>query len=121
VRDPECGLRCWSQWPVASAAHRIREWGPRGEVKGQGFNRQINGRSALWVQVEDDPGRYVITFGGTLLPTFSGSGVVTALMPSRLEKELIESRSYNVGVIDIYESRRIPLGEFKVLPPGHNN
>jgi hypothetical protein len=121
LRDPECGLRCWSQWPIAAATHRIREWGPRTEIKSQGFNRQINGRSAFWVQVEDDPGRYVITFGGALLPSFSGNGVVTALMPSRMEKGLMASRSYNVGIIDIYESKRIPLGEFKVLPSNHNN
>ena len=114
---PACGADCWRTWPVASGAGRIIDWGPKAEIKGQGFNRQINGRSALWVRVKGDPDRYVISFGGELLPTFSGDGAVTALLPTRFEKGLLASRSYNVGVIDILQSERIALGDFRVEAP----
>jgi hypothetical protein len=96
---------------------RIVDWGPKAEAKGQGFNRQANGRSALWVRVANDPDRYVISFGGALLPTFSGNGAVSALLPTRVEKALLASRSYNVEVIDVLESKRIALGDFQVDAP----
>lgn len=121
LQSPGCGADCWREWPTVEAAGRIIDWGPQAEVKGQGFNRQVNGRSALWVRVKGDPDRYVISFGGTLLPTFSGDGAVTALLPARFEKGLLASRSYNVAMIDILDSERIPLGDFQVNAPPNKN
>lgn len=112
-----CGIGCWQQWPVGNGAGRIVDWGPQSGTLEAGFNRQVNGRSAFWVRVKNDPDRYLITFGGAILPTFSNGGAVTALLPSRFERGLLASRSYNVGVIDIVGSTRIPLGEFSVLAP----
>jgi hypothetical protein len=117
LQDHECGMDCWQQWPAVAAIGRIIDWGPQAGVRGEGFNRQINGRSALWVRVTDDPNRYIVAFGGALLPTFSASGAVTAIMPERFESGLQASRSYNVALVDIVDSRQIPLGKFEVLAP----
>lgn len=117
LRGAGCGVACWRQWPVADGAGRVVDWGPHSGTVEQGFNRQVSGRSAFWVRVKDDPDRYLITFGGVILPTFSNPGAVTALLPSRFEHALLSSRTYNVGLIDIVRSTRIPLGEFSVLAP----
>jgi len=121
LQGHECGADCWRGWPEVDAAGRVIDWGPRSEVKGQGFNRQVNGRSALWVRVKGDPDRYAISFGGQLLATSSGNGAVTALLPTRFERGLLASRSYNVEVVDVRDSKRIPLGDFHVDAPPDKN
>lgn len=117
MRDARCGIECWRQWPVVDKAGIVSAWGPQNGVQGQGFNRQINGHSALWVKLDTDPDRYVIAIGGTLVPTTSAKGAVTAMLPTRVEKALVAPNRYTVDLLDIQASTRISLGLLEVTSP----
>lgn len=110
-----CGLDCWQQWPLVDNAGIVTGWGPQSGIQGEGFNRQINGHSAFWVTVSNDPDRYILAIGGSLLPTASGKGVVTAMLPMRFEKALTAPNRYNVELLDIQASTRIRLGSLEVV------
>lgn len=117
LESPACGLRCWKDWPEVDTAGRIEAWGPTSSVLGGGFNRQINGKSAFWVKVKDASDKYVIAFGGVLLPTVSNGDVVSAQLSPRFEQNLRASTKYNVSLIDVQEAQQLPLGEFHVSAP----
>lgn len=117
LESPDCGLRCWKDWPEVGTAGRVEAWGPTSSVLGGGFNRQINGKSAFWVKVKDASDKYVIAFGGQLLPTMNNGDVVSAQLSPRFEQSFRAFASYEVSLIDIQDAQRIPLGEFHVYPP----
>lgn len=116
-KSPGCGLRCWKDWLVVDPGGRVEAWGPTSAVLGGGFNRQINGKSAFWVKVKDASDKYVIAFGGVLLPTVSSGDVVSAQLSPRFEQSLRATTRYNVSLIDIQEAQQLPLGEFHVAAP----
>ena len=102
---------------MVDTTERIDAWGPTSSVLGTGFNRQINGKSAFWVKVKDASSKYVIAFGGVLLPTVSNGDVVSAQLSPRFEQEFRALAEYEVSLIDVQEAQQLPLGKFRVFVP----
>jgi hypothetical protein len=113
-RAMQCGLVCWKDWREVRGEGVVEGWGPRAARAGLSFNRQANGRSALWVKVAADPDEFLIAFGGVPLPTASGGGVVSAQMSAGQERQLKAGKRYPVDLLNTKEQYSIRLGYFSV-------
>lgn len=61
----------------------LREVGPPRAKAGTSFNRQVNGKSAIWVECENAvPGTTVLFDGVPLETQFAGPNFLTAILPS---------------------------------------
>jgi hypothetical protein len=87
---------------LPAAIHRyalveIVDFGPRDVVRGQTFNPQPSGNSALWIRTARTvPLRTRIQFGGTLLKTVTDGAVLTAEVSTVL---LAQSGSVPVSLV----------------------
>lgn len=122
VGQAGCGLSCWKHWAREESSTIVTGWGPKDMVQGLGFNRQVNGRSAFWVQVAEGADRYLIALGGVLLPTSGAgdAGVVSAQLQPDQESALRPGTQYNVELVDPVGKKRLVLGKFVVNPAPEN-
>lgn len=117
-----CGLSCWKQWTREESQAVAKGWGPKDMAQGRGFNRQVNGKSAFWVQVAEGADRYLIALGGVLLQTSGAgeAGIVSAQLQPAEEAALRPGTQYNVELVDPVGKKRLLLGKFVVNPAPEN-
>lgn len=63
-------------------ALRVLDWGPRASAKHQPFNRQPNGRSAIWLRVDRAEGALELVIAGESAPMTVNGGTASASFAS---------------------------------------
>jgi len=97
----------------------IQDWGPRSTVKGEQFNVQPDGYSALWFKAKGTPAFAIIRFAGKRQVTHIYADLFTSGLRGKLAEEVINTPGvYSVELYDRANQLLQPIGRFQVLEPG---
>lgn len=111
-----CSLSCWRSWPEMPLP--IPQWGPKKAIPGKPVNQQPDGRSLLWVRVEDMERSYALALGDTLLATQSSKEVITGIIPVHMTDSLIPGARYPLYLLDTKSEEKLLLGYINIAGLG---
>ncbi len=103
----------WAAAPTAEVI--LGDWGPKETVRGQGFNIQTEGLSAMWILVQglNRYGQVWVEFGN-LRPKYPANTWDTYLTTA-MPEEIIVTPGFHSVVIVEPTGRRTKVGEFYVM------
>lgn len=97
---------------------RIVDWGPRFTRRGQPFNRQTTGESALWIKADGAPPGVVVVVGKVELDTTVSPDLIGADLPTEKEGQVLdEPASHEVYLVSYARRVKQHVGTFRVLLP----
>jgi len=123
-KDQEVKIGTWAYWGFETIIWAKKEcpiqlegWGPPETTRGKEVNVQPNGRSALWIKVNNSCsfGQVYIEFGSVRVRSEAvvAPGLLTALIPSKV---IDTPGKYIVSIVEKDTGRKTPVGIFAVHP-----
>lgn len=113
VKTDACSISCWRSWPNLELAKQPN-WGPKKVQPQQPFNRQADGRSLLWVQIDDPDRVYSLALGEALLASRSDGRAMTAHVPDTTIKAFVPGARYPLYLLDTVQEKKLLLGYLTV-------